>query len=73
MDLFDQDERSNLLPYDGEVVYYGRILTPAMANAYLDELTRSVNWKNDEVVIYGKHFITQRKAAWYADQHYSYT
>ncbi len=73
MNLFDQDERRNLLPYDGEVIYYGRILTPAVANAYLDELTRSVNWKNDEMVIYGKHFITQRKAAWYGDQNYSYT
>ena len=29
--------------------------------------------KNDEVVIYGKHIVTDRKIAWYGDEPYNYT
>jgi len=30
-------------------------------------------WKNDEAVIFGKHILTKRKVAWYADQQFEYT
>ncbi|MEO8796097.1 MAG: alpha-ketoglutarate-dependent dioxygenase AlkB, partial [Daejeonella sp.] len=38
-----------------------------------DILMESIEWKNDEARIFGKHFITKRKAAWYGDENYSYT
>jgi alkylated DNA repair dioxygenase AlkB len=34
---------------------------------------QNILWKNDEVVIFGKHIVTKRKAAWYGDSDYSYT
>lgn len=43
------------------------------ANAYLNTLLQSVEWKNDEAIIYGKHIITKRKVAWYGDRNFSYT
>ncbi len=33
----------------------------------------TIQWKNDEAVIFGKHIITKRKAAWYGDEGYLYT
>jgi alkylated DNA repair dioxygenase AlkB len=32
-----------------------------------------IEWKNDEAFFFGKHIITKRKVAWYADQPYNYT
>jgi alkylated DNA repair dioxygenase AlkB len=72
MNLFDANPRANLLPYDGEVIYYGQVLSPQKADAYLDILLTNIAWKNDEAVIFGKHIITKRKVAWYGDAHYNY-
>ena len=75
MDLFSNhiDETINLLPQDGTVNYYGMILSPKEANHYFNILMKSIEWKNDEAVIFGKHIITKRKVAWYANQKYAYT
>lgn len=71
--LFDNERVENLLPYDGEVVYFGRVVPFNEANNYLHVLLQEIQWKNDEAVIFGKHIITKRKAAWYGDSSYSYT
>ena len=73
MDLFNTDQISNLLPYDGTVNYYGKILSHQKSQYYLDYLLRDIPWKNDEAFIFGKHFITKRKVAWYGDENYAYT
>jgi alkylated DNA repair dioxygenase AlkB len=69
----DQEDTINLLPYDGTVHYYGAILEKEDADFYFRKLKDSIDWKNDEVVIYGKHFITKRKTAWYGDENFAYT
>ncbi len=43
------------------------------ADHYLERLLNTIEWKNDEAVIFGKHIITKRKVAWYGDDFYSYT
>ena len=73
MDLFNPAEITNLLPCDGVVNYYGKILPHPVASEYLDRLLNTIAWKNDEARIFGKHFITKRKAAWYGDSDFSYT
>ncbi|WP_200977526.1 alpha-ketoglutarate-dependent dioxygenase AlkB [Echinicola sp. 20G] len=73
MDLFNQDVPTNLLPYDGTVHYYGKILNEQEANFYFDRLMESIEWRHDEAVIYGKHYTTKRKVAWYGDKPYEYT
>jgi len=62
-----------LLPFDGEVNYFGKIMPNDEANRYLNSLLNTIQWKNDEVVIFGKHYITKRKVAWYGDSDYKYT
>lgn len=73
MDLFNTDSQTNLLPYDGEVIYYGHILSETEARRYYDILLNEITWQHDEAIIYGKRIITKRKVAWYGDENYDYT
>ncbi len=73
MDLFNQEVLSNLLPHDGTVIYYGKVINQTAALTYFDVLFNKIEWKNDEAVIFGKHMITKRKVAWYGDKNYAYT
>lgn len=67
------NEIPNLLPYNGIVNYYGKIMSAEKADHYLDTLLNTIQWKNDEAIIFGRHIITKRKVAWYGDDGYSYT
>lgn len=75
MNLFENeiDERINLLSKDGIVNYFGKVLSEKAANNYFNALIKTIEWKNDEAIIFGKHLIVKRKAAWYGDEPYSYT
>ena len=75
MKLFEDhtDESANLLPHDGEVNYYGKLLDKNEADHYYEELMHTIEWKNDEAFILGKLIITKRKVAWYADVPFEYT
>ena len=57
---------------DGVAYYYGKILNFHEANGYLHSLLQNIPWKNNEVVIFGKHIVTKRKTAWYGDSNYVY-
>ena len=73
MNLFEPDSNHNLLPYDGEVYYFGKVFNQQIADEWLLVLTQTINWKPDEVMMFGKRIITKRKAAWYGDQPFPYT
>lgn len=73
MTLFDNEKIDNLLPYDGKVIYYGKTMQAKDARYYFEKLYHTIEWKNDEAVIFGKHFITRRKVAWYGDLNFLYT
>ncbi|GAA4807468.1 alpha-ketoglutarate-dependent dioxygenase AlkB [Olivibacter ginsenosidimutans] len=75
IDLFNsiEDEQQNLLPKDGVVWYYGKLWNQPVADHYLDRLLYTVEWRNDEAVIYGKKIITKRKVAWYGEKPFEYT
>ncbi len=53
--------------------YYNRAVDSVIANEYFDALIKRIEWKNDEVKIFGKQIITNRKVAWYADYGIAYT
>jgi alkylated DNA repair dioxygenase AlkB len=75
MDLFSKliDPTINLLPVDGVVNYYGLVFDQGKAQFYYDILLKKIEWKNDEAILFNKHIITKRKAAWYGDSNYAYT
>ena len=74
MDLFEQlsGEPANLLPHDGTLLYYGRVMSQAQADDYLQRLTAEVPWLHDEVNLMGKRIVTRRKYSWHGDKNWSY-
>jgi alkylated DNA repair dioxygenase AlkB len=56
----------NLLPFDGEAWYFNGLLKLQESNQYYNALLKTILWKHDEVMIFGKHLVTKRKMAWYA-------
>jgi alkylated DNA repair dioxygenase AlkB len=73
IDLFNEGKYTNLLPCDGTVIYYGKVLSRSESDYYMESLSINVAWKHDEAVIYGKRYVTDRKVAWYGDEEFSYT
>ncbi|WP_298503897.1 alpha-ketoglutarate-dependent dioxygenase AlkB [uncultured Maribacter sp.] len=73
MDLFNQDTTPNILPFDGEVIYYGTVLNLSKCQFYFNTLYNTIAWKPDEAVIFGKKIFTKRKVAWYAARSFEYT
>lgn len=75
MDLFnfEYDAERNLLPKDGTVNYYGKILSVEEADSFYNALLNGIEWKNDEAVLFGKHILTKRKVAWYGEKNFKYT
>ena len=73
MELFDVDSTINLLPKDGTVNYYGKVFDQKEATHYLEVLLQTIEWRNDEAIVFGKRIITKRKVAWYAEEPFEYT
>ncbi|WP_413514041.1 alpha-ketoglutarate-dependent dioxygenase AlkB family protein [Myroides odoratus] len=75
MDLFNQasKQQKNYLPYEGTVHFYGYVLARQEAAYYFEHLLHSIEWKNDEALIFGKKISTKRKVAWYGSQPFQYT
>lgn len=75
MKLFEDwvDKTKNWLPGDGEVNYYGKVFSPDEADHYQKVLMGTIEWRNDEAVIFGKKIITKRKVAWYGNLPFEYT
>jgi alkylated DNA repair dioxygenase AlkB len=55
------------------VEYYGPVVPGPDADAFYNVLFESIDWRNDEAVIFGKKIVTKRKVAWYGDRPFSYT
>ena len=75
MDLFSNefDQNSNRLPKDGTVLYYGKIMDYSKAEFYYNRLMETIEWKNDQAIIFGQLITTKRKVAWYGDTHFKYS
>lgn len=72
MKLFDTAV-DNILPNDGVVRYFGAVLDKPKADNYQKRLMDTIDWKHDEVVVFGKKHVTQRMVAWYGDDNFGYT
>ncbi|MEN8928151.1 MAG: alpha-ketoglutarate-dependent dioxygenase AlkB [Flavobacteriales bacterium] len=73
MDLFNPQSTANILPFDGEVIYFGFLLNQSETENYFDLLLEKINWKNDQSVMFGKLITTKRKVAWYGDLPFEYS
>jgi alkylated DNA repair dioxygenase AlkB len=68
-----ENQVANCLPSDGIVVDHGVIFPKEEAAQFLATLLTTIPWEQDELIIFGRKIITQRKTAWYGDLPYAYT
>ena len=58
---------------DGIATYTDSLIPKEKSEFFLLQLSKNIQWRNDESVMFGKHYITRRKTAWYGDQPFCYT
>jgi alkylated DNA repair dioxygenase AlkB len=58
---------------EADVIFCRTFFTEAQADAFFDELSRSISWKQERIKLYGKLIDLPRKTAWYGDEGRSYT
>lgn len=71
--LFNTDE--NILPCQGEAIFYPGFFLSAESDHYLTILREEIKWKQEPIKIYGKEVMQPRLTAWYGDvdKKYSYS
>ena len=57
---------------DGIAIYTDSLIPAEKSELFLLQLSKNIQWKNDESIIFGKHYITRRKTAWYGDRPFNY-
>lgn len=67
MDLFRQSELETLPIPDADIQFMHHLFSPKEADRIFDELIGSIDWRHDEIVIYGKKMLQPRLTAWYGD------
>ena len=75
-ELFKQieaDSKINLLPKDGIAHYFQVIFDDVTSDLLYESLLTSLDWRPDELWMFGKKVVTQRKVAWIGDSGCSYT
>ena len=75
MELFENeyDKSKNLLSVDGTAHYFGSILNETQASNYQALLQNTIEWRNDELMLFGKKITTKRKVAWYGSKPFKYS
>lgn len=63
----------NLLPVDGIVSLIPDIWSSEDSDYLYRLLSEEIDWKHDEIIMFGKKIITKRKVAWYGNQGSAYT
>ena len=51
MDLFDQEFSRNLLPFDGEAMYYGPVLSQREQDFYYNKLLKKLKRTSSENIV----------------------
>lgn len=65
-------QNSNLLPRHG-FAYYNSNFFNNSGNKLFQQLAKEINWKHDELTLYGKKIITKRQVAFEGDENIEYT
>ena len=63
----------NLLPKDGGATYIPGFFDPEHCAALFTSLQGTIDWKEDQLLMFGKLITTKRKVAWVGDAGCSYT
>ena len=76
MDLFSQTpkerEFKKIKLKDGEVWYMENFIPLDKANSYFKNFVETINWRQEEIKMYGKTYPIPRKTAWYGYEGFNY-
>ncbi len=75
MDLFASEEQQPIpleLP-DADIVYYPRFFKQAKSDAYFQKLHDEIEWRQDDVTVFGKKYPQPRLTALYGNNDKTYT
>jgi alkylated DNA repair dioxygenase AlkB len=76
MDLFSQEpkerEFEKIMLKDGEVWYMENFIPIEKANNYFKDFAENINWRQEEIKLYGKTYPVPRKTAWYGYEGFNY-
>ena len=78
MDLFNQNQEPQPREFekhklrDGEVWFMPNFMPLDKANSYYKKLLDTINWKQEQIKMYGKTFDVPRKTAWYGYEGFNY-
>ena len=73
--ISDETSLESHIIQDGELLISRRFILPEKADAYFQLLLHNIQWKQEEIVVFGKKHFEPRLTAWYANQgtHYAYS
>ena len=66
--LFEEINYQNILPKDGEAVFFACFFNKTDSDRYYKSLLEVVNWRQDKIRIYGKWVNQPRLTAWFGDK-----
>jgi alkylated DNA repair dioxygenase AlkB len=78
MDLFNQIQEPKPRAFEkhllkeGEVWYMPNFMPNEKADYYFKTLSENINWRQEEIKMYGKVFPVPRKTAWYGYEGFNY-
>ncbi len=58
---------------DAEILFYPGFLAPQESDRFLAELTQTISWRQDWLMVYGQARLQPRLTAWYGDPGKTYT
>lgn len=66
-------DKINVLPHQGETLFYHDFFSPDESDSYLQYLTYEIPWMQEPIVMFGKTLMQPRLTAFYGDQGMEYT
>ena len=71
---FENDDfPKNILPKDGEVLFYPNFFSNEESNYFFESLLNKVSWRQEAIFLFGKEIMQPRLTAWYGDYGKSYS
>lgn len=64
---FFQSENSNLLPFQGETLFYPEFFPKKLSDHYLEQLQGTLAWKHEPIRMFGKMVMQPRLTTLYGD------
>lgn len=69
--LFGIDE--NILPYNGEALFFPALFPPIESDLHLAQLIAEIQWKHEAIKMFGREVMQPHLTAWYGDAGKSYS